>query len=44
MRIVNKYGRSLLLAAMAFGLGTAAFASPTSEATNDLFSTETDDI
>ena len=49
MRIVNKYGRSLLLAAMAFGLGASAFASedttsPTAQATKGLFSSETDDI
>lgn len=45
MRIVNKYGRSLLLAAMAFGLGASAFAdSPTSQATKETFSSETDDI
>lgn len=44
MKIVKTYGKSLLLAAMALGIGAAAFASPTSAATAGLFSTETDDI
>jgi hypothetical protein len=44
MKIVKTYGKSLLLAAMALGIGSAAFASPTSDATAGLFSTETDDI
>ena len=44
MKIVKTYGKSLLLAAMALGIGAATFASPTSAATAGLFSTETDDI
>ena len=49
MKIVKTYGKSLLLAAMALGIGSAAFAggdpiSATATATQELFSSDADDI
>ncbi len=48
MKIVKTYGKSLLLAAMALGIGFGAYAgsdgSSTSTATQGLFGTEIDDI